>query len=175
MALSKYRFPGKSYRQQVVSRLISSGLLFLLFLLPASFAFAQDPPAVFSFEAAIISQDDGQQIAQDCLHFSEDGGFRSDALSSLGFPDGLWNVAEGSEGLVFSAFMNALASAEDGQTFPFTISFGGLIDATGSTIEAVIIQSDGGRAALVATAVESCQVTDPAPKSGGQRQGYRLN
>jgi hypothetical protein len=109
------------------------------------------------------------------LRFSEDGVFRSDVLSSAGFPDGLWNAAEGSQGLVFSAFTSALASTEDGQPVPFTVAFGGNLDATGSTIEAVIIQSDGGRAAMIATAVERCQVPTSAQKPGGQPRGYSLD
>ena len=175
MARIRFRFPDKSNRRQVITGLMSSSLLLLLFLLPASSAFAQATPGVFNFEATIISQADGQAIGQDCLHLSEDGVFRSDVLSSAGFPDGLWNVAEGSEGLVFSAFMSTLANTADGQTLPFTVAFGGNLDATGSTIEAVLVQSDGGRAIVQATAVESCQAPTSPRKPGGQPQGYNLN
>jgi hypothetical protein len=175
MARIGHRFPGKSHRRQVITGLMSSGLLLLLFLLPASSAFAQATPGVLNFEATIISQDDGQVLAQDCLRLSEDGLFRTDVLSSAGFPDGLWNAAEGSEGLVVSAFMSALANTDDGQTLPFTISFGGNLDATGSTLEAVLVQSDGFRAIVQATAVESCQVPTSARKPGGQPRGYNLN
>jgi hypothetical protein len=175
MARIKHRFPGKSYRQQVITGLISTGLLLLLFLLPASSVLAQDAPAVFSFEAALFSQADGKLIAQDCFHFSQDGVFRSDVLSGFGFPDGLWNVTEGSEGLVFSASMSALATTDAGQPLPFAIAFGGYIDATGSTIEAVLVQSDGFRAAVLATAVERCQVPTSTRKSEGQLRGYDLN
>jgi len=130
---------------------------------------------VFNFEATVISQADGQVIGQDCLRFSEDGLFRTDVLSSLGFPDGFWNGAEGSQGLVISVFMSAPVTTETGQPLPFTVSFGGNLDATGSTIEAVLVQSDGGRAVVLATAVESCQVPTSTRKSGGQPQGYSLN
>jgi hypothetical protein len=175
MARIGHRFPGKSYRRQVITGLMSSGLLLLLFLLPASSAFAQATPRVVNFEATIISPADGQAIDQDCLHLSEDGVFRSDVLSSAGFPDGLWSAAEGSEGLVFSAFMSTLANTDDGQTLPFTVSFGGNLDATSSTLEAVIVQSDGFSAIVQATAVESCQVPTSAQKPGGQLGGYNLN
>jgi hypothetical protein len=175
MARISNRFPGKSYRRQVGTGLISSGLLLLLFLLPASSAFAQTTPRVFNFEATIISQADGQPIAQDCLRFSEDGLFRADVLSSAGFPDGLWNGAGGPDGLVISAFMSVLATTETGQPLPFTVSFGGLLDGTGSTIEAVLVQSDGFRAAVLATAVERCQVPTSTRKSEGQLRGYDLN
>jgi hypothetical protein len=175
MARIGHRFPGKPNRRQVITGLMSSGLLLLLFLLPASSALAQATPRVFNFEATIISQADGQELGQDCLRFSEDGLFRSDVLSGLGFPDGLWNVVEGSQGLVFSAFTSALATTDAGQTEPFTVSFGGNFDATGSTIEAVLIQSNGGGAAVRATAVEHCQVPTSAQKPGGQPQGYNLD
>jgi hypothetical protein len=175
MARIRHRFPGKSNRRQVITGLMSSGLLLLLFLLPASSAFAQATPGVFNFEATVISQADGQVIGQDCLRFSEDGLFRSDVLSGLGFPDGLWNGAEGSQGLVISAFMSTLATTETGQPLPFTVSFGGLLDATGSTIEAVLIQSDGNGFIMLATAVESCQVPTSTRKPGGQPRGYSLN
>ena len=175
MARIGHRFPGKSNRRQVITGLMSSGLLLLLFLLPASSAFAQTTPRVFNFEATIISQADGQELGQDCSRFSEDGLFRSDVLSGLGFPDGLWNVVEGSQGQVFSAFTSALATTDAGQTEPFTVSFGGNIDATGSAIEAILIQSNGGGAAVRATAVEHCQVPTSAQKPGGQPQGYNLD
>jgi hypothetical protein len=175
MARIRHRFPGKSYRRQVITGLMSSGLLLLLFLLPASSAFAQATPRVFNFEATIISPADGQMIAQDCLRLSEDGVFRTDVLSSGGFPDGLWYAAEGSEGRVFSAFMSGLINTDDGQTLPFTVAFGGNLDATSSTIEAVIVRSDGFRAIMQATAVESCQVPTSTRKPGGQSQGYNLN
>ena len=175
MARIRFRFPGKSNRRQVFTGLMSSGLLLLLFLIPASSAFAQATPGVFNFEATIISPADGQVLAQDCLRLSEDGLFRTDVLSSVGFPDGLWYAAEGSEGRVFSAFMSGLVNTEDGQTLPFTVAFGGNLDATDSTLEAVIVRSDGFRAIVQATAVESCQVPPSAQKPGGQPQGYNPN
>ena len=173
MAHIQRRFPGKSYRRRVINGLISSGLLLLLFLLPASSAFAQGTPRVFNFEATIISND-GQPLGQDCLRFSEDGFFRTDVLSSAGFPDGLWNAAEVSEGLVFSAFMSALATSGGGQPFPFTAAFGGLIDAT-SSIKAVLVLSDESRAIVQATPVERCQVSNSSQMLEEQLRNYGLN
>lgn len=112
---------------------------------------------VLTFGADYIDQETDAIVASDCLRISlTDGLFRSDLFAAQGVPDGLWNAAGAAEGFVLSAFMNIIVADETGQPVPFTISYGGLIDTTVSTLETAVVLSSGVRLALIGTVNPQC-------------------
>lgn len=165
MASMNHRFCGMTRLWHITTACVGIALMLALFL-HATPAMAQQAE-ILTFEAIYIDQQTNEGVAQDCLRFSlADGLFRSDLFSDLGVPDGLWNAVGVAEGFVFSAFMNTIVADDTGQPVPFTISYGGLIDETVSTIEAALVLSSGARFALLGTVNPQCRV-----QSGARQQG----
>ena len=61
---------------------------------------------------------------------------------------------------------------ETGELFPFTVSFGGVVDVTGATIEGVIVTSDGIRYVFLAAANPQCTLPAPMKRQEGERQEF---
>ncbi len=171
MASMTHRSHGISRLWHLTSAFVGTALMAVL-LLHATPALAQQN-RVANYEAAIIDQAEQKVVAQDCLRFSlSDGAFRSDIFSGFGFPDGLWNIVGVAEGTVISAFMNAIVTTESGQQVPYTISLGGHVDESGSTIEAALVLSNGLRYTVLATVKDQCAVPASATRQHGEHQEF---
>jgi hypothetical protein len=165
-------------RPQRAARVLGTGLLGLL--LAASLSWAQlgggkppqpptpPPSSELVFAASIITPENGQVVDQDCFRLNtETGAFRADALSAQGIPDGYWNAvgAQDQSTALFTAYMTALAAADDGQPVAVTIALGGAMGQNGGA--GAIVISDGTPLAYQVQVDPSCTVST-APNMGGR-------
>ena len=165
---------------RVISGIIGYSMLGLL--LTASLSLAQVPtpppttpppaPTNTIFEVAIIAPESGQVAGADCFRLDPTtGAFTSDTLSAQGLPSGFWfgySLEQGQPAL-FTAQVTAIATSSDGQTVPFTVSFGGILDLQGANGGVgSIVFSDGTPYAFQALMNPSC--TLPPPNPAAQRK-----
>ena len=160
------------------TRVLATGLLGLLLSAPLSWAQfggvnppQPQPPAPpqsceIVLAASIITPEDGQVVDQDCFRLNaETGTFRADSLSAQGIPDGYWNVVSTSESTaLFTAYMTAMGTTDDGQTVSVTVSRGGVMGPDGGA--GAIVISDGTPLAYQVQMDPNCTVAT-APSTGG--------
>jgi hypothetical protein len=167
---------------RVISGVLGCSLLGLL--LTASLSWAQLPPpppptpppppptGTIIFEVIIIAPESGQVAGADCFRLDPTtGAFTSDTLSAQGLPSGFWfgySLEQGQPAL-FTAHVTAIATSSDGQTVPFAVSWGGILDLQGANGGVgSIVFSDGTPFAFQAQMNPSCAVPPPSPAAQGR-------
>jgi hypothetical protein len=156
------------------SRVISGvlGYSLLGFLFTVSLSWAQlppppPPPPTIIFEVIIIEPESGQAAGADCFRLdTTTGAFTSDTLSAQSLPSGFWfgYSLEQDQPSLFTAHVTAIATSSDGQTVPFTVSYGGVLDLQGANggVGAIVF-SDGTPYAFQAQMNPGCAVPPPSP------------
>jgi hypothetical protein len=148
-------------------------------LLTASLSWGQLPPPTpppptgpIIFEVTIIVPETGQAGGGDCFRLDPTtGAFTSDVLSGQGLPSGFWYgfSLEPGQPYLFTAHVTAIATSSDGQTVPFTVSYGGVLDLEGVNggIGSIVF-SDGTPYAFQAQMNPGCAVPPPSPAAQGK-------
>jgi hypothetical protein len=185
-ATTMFASPRISFSQRA-ARVFGTGLLGLVLSAPLSWAQlggvnppqpstpTPPPSSELVFAASIIAPESGQVVDQDCFRLNtETGAFRAESLSAQGLPDGYWNVVGAGESTaLFTAYMTALGTTDDGQTVSVTISFGGAMSQNGGA--GAIVISDGTPLAYEVQANPNCAVpTGSSPGGRASTSVWRL-